>query len=262
VTEELGRGAADHPSRRLVDIGEAPGLVEDEERLGDPRQNRVGGEVAASLDLALIEVLVPDAVELVEGGAVLGCAGPADAVVDPRLERLADPGQHSLHGFAIGVGQEHRELIPAEAGHGAPGADGVGELSRRPAQQLVSRTMAVGVVVGLEEIEVDDHQGHRALIAPEVAEGGIRRLRQAAAVEQSRQGVRLGAASQLQPPRLMQAGLPDGHHGGAGEDRAEEDGIAGARRADQSQLQEGKLGEGRDQDHPEEGVGERGVEGR
>lgn len=51
------------------------------------------------------------------------------------------------------------ELVPAEAGGGVPGADGVGEPLRGLDEEFVARLMTDGVVDGLEAVEVDEEHG-------------------------------------------------------------------------------------------------------
>ena len=58
-------------------------------------------------------------------------------------------------------GQQHAELVAAHAVGGAGAGDVVGELGPQALQQRVAGRVAVGVVVVLEAVEVEERQ-HRA----------------------------------------------------------------------------------------------------
>jgi hypothetical protein len=159
----------DQPARGQLDLG----LVADPELAAGHGQMQVGlqAELLGRLDMELGGVAVGGraaapfglvhggvgvAEELVGLGPVGGEDGQADAggdeqglAVQPeRLrEGVADPGR-GLGGqvLALQVGEQHGELVPAQAGHGVGGADG----GRQPA-----RLLEQGVAGGMAELVPD-----------------------------------------------------------------------------------------------------------
>ena len=95
-------------------------------------------------------------------------------------------------------------LATVSSGRRRPAAGGA------PAEQLVAGLVAVNVVVGLEDVEVDHQQGHGPLEREEMGERGLGGLGQAAAVQDPGQGVGLGAL-RLGAPCLMESGLGGRH---------------------------------------------------
>jgi len=108
----------------------------------------VGGQAAAPFGLVHGGVGVAE--ELVGLGSVGGEDGQADAGGDEQRltvqlecgrEGVADAGR-GLGGqlLALQVGEQHGELVPAEAGHGVAGADG----GRQPGRHLLEQGIAGG----------------------------------------------------------------------------------------------------------------------
>ena len=107
--------------------------------------------------------------------AVVGVAGDADRAAHLERqpvdhERLAQRGLEDL-GHRLGVvgaehvGQQHAELVAAEAGHGVGGAQRRLEALGDLLEQHVAVVMAERVVDLLEVVEVHDHHGRAAVAA-------------------------------------------------------------------------------------------------
>ena len=136
-----------------------------------------------------------------------------------RLEPLG--GGPQLAG--AGLGQQHRELVPAEAAEHVGGPQVGGERGRDAAQQRVARRVALGVVDGLEVVEVDHDQPERApVVAHVVGQLRLEALGEAAAVEAAGQRVRAREPRQLAPLALAVGGLGDAHHRAGDEQRGED----------------------------------------
>ena len=101
--------------------------------------------------------------------AVLGVERDADARLDldgelVELEPLGDRLAHARAGLDRGVGpadvgDQHRELVAAEAGDGVAGAQSRGQPRADRAQQQVAVVVAERVVDLLEAVEVDHQHG-------------------------------------------------------------------------------------------------------
>ena len=83
----------------------------------------------------------------------------------PRPSCMPSDGVHEALGggvraLAVGAGEQHGELVAADAGDDVVGAQRVPQRGARRADHLVADVMAERVVDRLEVVEVDQH--HRA----------------------------------------------------------------------------------------------------
>ena len=131
-----------------------------------------------------MEVLGAEAVDRQRGDPDRGGGHGAEPLLEPHR------GRAQL--ARAGLGQQHRELVAAEAAEHVGRAQAGGERPRHLAQQVVAGGVAAGVVDGLEVVEVDHDQAERAAVVAEVVgQLGREALGEAAAVE--RAGQRVGA---------------------------------------------------------------------
>ena len=63
----------------------------------------------------------------------------------------------------MNVGNEHRELVSPEAGHGVAGADGAAEAVGDLDQQTVAGLVTVAVVDQFESVEIEEQHRERSL---------------------------------------------------------------------------------------------------
>ncbi|MNV22568.1 hypothetical protein D3C71_1135460 [compost metagenome] len=112
------------------------------------------------------------------------------------LARARKQAFDQLHRAGLrGVGQDHSEFIAAETGGKVARAagevvDGVGDL----AQNAVAHVVAVGVVVGLEVVHIDQQQAQRTATAACSIGFQLQRFFKAHAVGQAGEGVAVGLA--------------------------------------------------------------------
>jgi hypothetical protein len=106
---------------------------------------------------------------LVAGGR--DAHGDGDPAVAGDRHRAPDP-VGDAPALPVSCGEQHGELLTADAVHAVAaaggGTDGAGDLG----EGLVAGGMAVAVVVGLEVVDVDQHQGGGRGVAPAAEVGG------------------------------------------------------------------------------------------
>src|SRR5882672_12038217 len=127
------------------------------------------------------------------GGVELGSLN-ADRGRQHRQYAFGHPQAVLTAGYRL---QYHDEFIAAEARDGVDSADDAAEPLRNFLEQFVARTMAQGVIDGLESIQIQKHQGERLAtsvgkryrLADPVFEQG--------AIRQSGEGVMGGEVAQL-----------------------------------------------------------------
>ncbi len=149
-------------------------------------------------------------------------ATPALTVRGLRNSSLASSDKRTrsatrLRPLGVGLRQEHDELLaPVPGDRVQPAGHGVGQVGGDPPQGLVARAVAVRVVVGLEMVDVEKHQGEAAAESPDPLRLALQLpLEEAPVVEPGElvgegQGTDLG----LQPDAL------EGHRELAGDGRA------------------------------------------
>ena len=126
--------------------------------------------------------------------AVLRIEADADARGEEELaladhHRLHERGEHlarrdfRLRAFAH-LGEHDHELVAAQARHHVARAQRVAQPPRRLIQHGVARLVAERVVDHLEAVEVDEHHGERALVAPRALASGVQELAERRAVRQ------------------------------------------------------------------------------
>ena len=124
-----------------------------------------------------------------------------DALALERQAALADRLEHALgdalRGVAVGVAQQHGELVAAEAGHDVRLADAVVQRAADRADDLVAGLVAAGVVDVLEAVEVEQEERALAAVAGGVGDELGQLLVEAAAVEQLGQRVVVGEVLEL-----------------------------------------------------------------
>ena len=89
----------------------------------------------------------------------------AQLLADPLLERLGQAAQRERRALAVGLGQQERELVAADAEHAVAAARALGQHRRDLPQRLVAGGVPVAVVQLLEPVEVADHQRERVPVA-------------------------------------------------------------------------------------------------
>ncbi|MNN59690.1 hypothetical protein D3C81_1748270 [compost metagenome] len=103
------------------------------------------------------------------------------------------------HAAGRGARQHHRELFAAEAGGQVGGARAVVlDHGGHAPQHVVAGDMAVGIVVGLEGVDIDHHQRQLRLLALRAAPFRAKVFVEVAAVGQPGEAVRVGQALQFQ----------------------------------------------------------------
>ncbi len=137
------------------------------------------GVAAVFLGLEHRDVGVAD--QRIHVGAVLGEQAHADAGRAEDLALADDEGLpetvEDLLGddvgarLAVQVGQQHEELVAAQAGHGIAVAQHRAQSRRRGAQHRVPESVAVAVVDELEAVQVDEHEGGLPADAPGAHDG-------------------------------------------------------------------------------------------
>jgi hypothetical protein len=158
------------------------------------------------------------------GGLTVGRQGrEAERGGTHEPEVLTEPlGRGPELGLAR-LGQQHRELVPAKAAEDVRGPQVGGEGDRDPAQQGVAGRMTLGVVDGLEVVEVDHDQAQRApVVAHVVRPLRLEALGEAATVQAARQRVRAREPRELAPLVLAVRRLGDAHHRGRDEQGGED----------------------------------------
>src|SRR5260370_13368902 len=148
---------------------------------------RHGGTLGGALRGALCSALGrASLIALRRGHANAGrhMAKAADAVLQGQaLDARAQPLGHLLRAGLVGIGQHHGQLLPAIARrHVAGPLHRLGQRAAHGLQAGIARHMAVGIVVALEVVQVDQQQRQRR--APPRSPPGLplHHLLQAAAV--------------------------------------------------------------------------------
>ena len=134
-------------------------------------------------------MLIPPLAEIAQV-AVAHPEGPAHGLA----ELLRDLG-HVLH--VVDAGQEQRELVAREPGHGVAQANAGGEPLGHRLQKLVARRVAEGVVHGLEPVEIDEHHRQAMAVAAGLGEGDAEPVVEEASVGQPGEGVAVGERRHL-----------------------------------------------------------------
>src|SRR3712207_617145 len=91
---------------------------------------------------------------------------------------------------------ENYELLSAEAGDLVGGAQGLGQGHSDGLNHRIAGRMPIGVIDLLEEIDVEDQDGERSLVAPVETERILGEEAEAPAVEETGEGIRLGQVTQ------------------------------------------------------------------
>ena len=143
-------------------------------------------------------------------------AEAADAVLQGQaLDARAQPLGHLLRAGLVGIGQHHGQLFPAIARrHVAGPLYRLGQRAAHGLQAGIARHMAVGIVVALEVVQVDQQQRQRRALARSATGLALQHLVKAAAVGQARQLV-LGG-QHLQPAIGVQQFLARADQGALG----------------------------------------------
>ena len=102
----------------------------------------------------------------------------------------------------LDVLQQDRELVAAEAGRGVAGADARVEPLGDLDEHLVAGSVAEAVVDGLEVVEVEEHDGEAAALAPRAGRGVADALAEQRAVGQAGDGIVEGLVRELLLERL------------------------------------------------------------
>ncbi len=102
------------------------------------------------------------------------------------LQQLAG---HQLGAGGVGAGQQHGELVAAEAGHGVDLAQAALQAARDLAEQRVAHAVAEGVVDVLELVQIHEHQRERPMVAARHARQLADAVGEQAAVGQVGEGV-------------------------------------------------------------------------
>ena len=136
--------------------------------------------------------------------------GHADAGTDPATVLHAVHGVHEplgggVRALAVGAGQQHGELVAADAGDDVVRAQRVPQRRARRADHLVADVVAERVVDRLEVVEVDQHHRAGRAVVDHRAELAL----EAAPVEQLGERVVVGLVAQLD---LQPAPLGDVDH--------------------------------------------------
>src|SRR3954452_2777428 len=138
-------------------------------------------------------------------GLVAAPRRPAEARRDAELEQAVDVDGHlgdrraqalADDGRVGRVGQQQQELLVAPARRDVLLAQAGGEAPRDLAQHRVAGGVAVGVVDGLEAVDVDQHGRQRAAMAARAGDRGAQHVVGVAAVGQA--GEHVGAGELLE----------------------------------------------------------------
>jgi hypothetical protein len=172
---------------------------------------RAGGQRGRlALALCLVEGGAGSAVERVEIVPVRRSAGDAGAMRRAMRAGRLNAVDQGLRGAHVGVGDQHRELVAADSAERIRGAKRYADAVGSPGEQFVSGDVSVGVVVGLEVVEIDDHQGDRPAEAIDRGQLGRRGGVEAAAVQGAGERVGHGRSGQLASTPFVIVGLPPG----------------------------------------------------
>ena len=225
-------GRVDHPQQQLVLAGPARGEVDDRLRVEHEavlveRVADLVGPGQAPADPAVGRRAVGDRVPVAAGvlGLVHGQVGlhehrvrreapvlgeQRDAQARGDAPRVARPGEHRLaadgvehargDGLRLGaaaLGQQHGELVPAQArqhvGVAQPPAQGVRDVH----DQLVADAVPERVVDRLEVVEVEHDRGAARAVALDLGDVALQLALERAAVEQPGERVVVGQMAQL-----------------------------------------------------------------
>ena len=132
------------------------------------------------------------------------------------------------------LGEDDRELVAAEAGHGVVVAHALAQPARHLQQQLVAGGVAERVVDGLEVIDVDEHHRHGAAVALGAREAVAQPIGEQLAVRQVREDVVVGVELDLFLGALPVADVDDRGVDDAGDGVADEHEILRAPTATRS----------------------------
>ena len=88
---------------------------------------------------------------------------PSAALIVEAVAVLAEGRAARRRDLVVAAGGEHAELVAAHPVGAAVAVDGRGQRPAEAREQGVARGMAVGVVVGLEAVEVEEHEQQRPL---------------------------------------------------------------------------------------------------
>ena len=144
--------------------------------------------------LCCIQPLVCGAEERVDGTAIIGKDGRADADRQPRatlrsrhpLDAFADPFGDRGQGGMIDLRDDHRELFAAVPGREINRAQGLANHARHPLQRVIAGEVAVGIVVFLEAVEVEDEDAEALRVAAGALDLDLDALAEGAEVRQVR----------------------------------------------------------------------------
>ena len=183
------------------------------------RTDLVDLEVVAALVLGRIHRLVR---MLEQGIGVVGVVGEkahahrhgdlqlhAVFQEDRRLHHLHDLLGHAQHVVVLDdVAQHDGELVARIARHRVGGADAAAQALGDGAQHLIAGGMAVGVVDGLEPVQVDEQQGEALAVADRLAQDRLQPVVEQQPVGQPGQGIdqALGATLFAGALQLQRAG--------------------------------------------------------
>ncbi len=164
-------------------------------------------EAAAPVLLGVVHRNIGVVQQGVDFGAIVRAQRDADrgrqrhflaADVDRQRHGLGH-GEGHVGGLvgALDVGQQHDELVAAQPADGVDLAHAGAHPQRHFTQHDVAGLVAVGVVDGLELVEVEEHDGGAAALAAPGGQRLVQAVQEQDAVGQAREGVVLGLVAHL-----------------------------------------------------------------
>ena len=171
-------------------------------------------DAVAAAGLGAVERLVGELEQLAGCATLVGKRGHAGADGDhaargmgqgQRLDRGPQPLGGERGGLDRLLGQQHQEFLAAVAVEGVAGADLLIERAGDRAQDVVTGQMAGRVVVGLEEVDVEQRDRVDVAVAIDPAAQDIEVLGEPVAVAEAGQRVVPGVVVQLAVQRRTAA---------------------------------------------------------